>query len=168
AEKVEEINVCVEPPELDSWSAPVYKALHSDSSCENTVFSPLPVASSLGALSGGSAGTTSSQLKYLFKTSTPAKAGAEDLLSEALKSFTKANGTSFHLHASSALFSKQAPPVSQAFVKESQARFMLQHQPLGKGDSKADLKQLMAGLRLGSGGRKELLWWIKSRLRLEV
>ncbi|XP_063756861.1 serine (or cysteine) peptidase inhibitor, clade H, member 2 [Eleginops maclovinus] len=146
------------PPPLGdpSWALGLhlYKALRSDSSSENAVFSPLLVASSLGALCGGSAGTTSSQLKALLKTTTPAKAGAEDLLSEALKSFTKANGTSFHLHVSSALFSKQAPPVSQSFVKESQARFRLQHQSLGKGDSKADLKQLHGWAKAGLGGQE--------------
>ncbi|KAM9335817.1 serine (or cysteine) peptidase inhibitor, clade H, member 2 [Symphorus nematophorus] len=135
-----------------SWALGLrlYQALRSDSSSVNTVFSPLLVASSLGALGGGSAGTTASQLKDLLKTSPPAKAG--ELLSGALKSFTEASGTSFHLHSSSALFSKQAPAVSQAFVKDSQARFKLQHQPLGKGDSKADLKQLHGWAKAGLGG----------------
>ncbi|XP_042368340.1 serine (or cysteine) peptidase inhibitor, clade H, member 2 isoform X2 [Plectropomus leopardus] len=131
----------------------LYRALRSDSSSVNTLFSPLLLASSLGALGGGSAGATSSQLQDLLKTPSIAKAG--ELLSGALKSFTAANGTSFHLHTSSALFSKQAPPVSQAFVKESQARFGLQHQPLGKGDSKADLKQLRGWAKTGLGGLEE-------------
>lgn len=60
--------------------------------------------------------------------------------------------TTFHLHTSSALFSKQAPAVSQAFVKDSQARFGLKHQPLGKGNSKADLKQLHGWAKAGLGG----------------
>ncbi|XP_039677974.1 serine (or cysteine) peptidase inhibitor, clade H, member 2 isoform X2 [Perca fluviatilis] len=146
------------PPPLGdpSWALGLhlYQALRSDSISVNTLFSPLLVASSLGALDGGSAGTTSSQLKDLIKTPSPSKAGAHtgDLLSQALKSFTAANGTSFHLHTSSALFSKQAPPVSQAFVKESQARFRLLHHPLGKGDSTADLKQLHGWAKAGLGG----------------
>lgn len=139
-----------------SWALGLrlYQALRSDSGSVNTVFSPLLVASSLGALGGGSAGTTASQLQDLLKTSSPAKTGAHagELVSTALESFAKANGTSFHLHASSALFSKQAPPVSQAFVKDSQARFRVQHQPLGKGDSKADLKQLHGWVKAGLGG----------------
>ncbi|XP_059211087.1 serine (or cysteine) peptidase inhibitor, clade H, member 2 [Centropristis striata] len=142
------------PPPLGdpSWALGLhlYKALRSDSSSVNTLFSPLLVASSLGALGGGSGGTTSSQLQDLLKTPSPTKAG--ERLSEAFKSFTAANGTSFHLHASSALFSKQAPTVSQAFVKESQSRFGLQHQPLGKGDSKADQKQLHGWAKAGLGG----------------
>lgn len=139
-----------------SWALGLrlYQALRSDSSSVNTLFSPLLLASSLGALGGGSAGTTASQLQDLFKTPSPAKDGAhaEKLLSGALKSFTAANGTSFHLYASSALFSKQAPPVRQAFVKDSQNRFRLRHQPLGKGDSKADLKQLHGWVKAGLGG----------------
>lgn len=143
------------PPQGDpSWALGLrlYQALRSDSSSVNTLFSPLLVASSLGALGGGSAGSTASQLQDLLKTSPPAKAGAVELLSGALKSFTDANGTSFHLHTSSALFSKQAPAVSQAFVKDSQARFRLQHKALGKGDSKADLKQLHGWAKAGLGG----------------
>ncbi|KAA8582532.1 hypothetical protein FQN60_006203 [Etheostoma spectabile] len=144
------------PPGDPSWALGLhlYRAFRSDSISVNTLFSPLLVASSLGALDGGSAGTTFSQLRDLLKTPSPSKAGAHpgDLLSKALKSFTAANGTSFHLHTSSALFSKQAPPVSQAFVKESQARFRLLHQPLGKGDSKADLKQLHGWAKAGLGG----------------
>lgn len=143
------------PPQGDpSWALGLrlYQALRSDSSSVNTLFSPLLVASSLGALGGGSAGSTASQLQDLLKTSPPTKAGAGELLSGALKSFTDANGTSFHLHTSSALFSKQAPAVSQAFVKDSQARFRLQHKALGKGDSKADLKQLHGWAKAGLGG----------------
>ncbi|XP_054457422.1 serine (or cysteine) peptidase inhibitor, clade H, member 2 [Anoplopoma fimbria] len=146
------------PPPLGdpSWALGLhlYRALRSDSSSVNTLFSPLLLASSLGALGGGSAGTTSSQFQDLLKTPSPteAGAGAAKLLSGALKSFTAANGTSFYLHTSSALFSKQTPPVSQEFVKGSQARFRLQHRPLGKGDSKADLKQLNGWAKAGLGG----------------
>lgn len=144
------------PPGDPSWTLGLhlYQALRSDASSVNTLFSPLLVASSLGALGGGSAGTTASQLQDLLKASSPAKAGvhAGELLSKSLKSFTESNGSSFHLHTSSALFSKAAPPVSQAFVKDSQARFRLQHQPLGKGNSKADLKQLHGWAKAGLGG----------------
>ncbi|XP_071333975.1 serine (or cysteine) peptidase inhibitor, clade H, member 2 [Trachinotus anak] len=147
------------PPPLlgdPTWALGVrlYQALRSDSGSVNTLFSPLLVASSLGALGGASAGTTASQLQDLLKTPSPAKAGAKtgEVLSGALKSFTEANVTTFHLHTSSAVFSKQTPPVSQAFVKDSQARFRLQHQPLGKGDSKADLKQLHGWAKAGLGG----------------
>ncbi|XP_036968409.1 serine (or cysteine) peptidase inhibitor, clade H, member 2 [Acanthopagrus latus] len=143
------------PPQGDpSWvlGLRLYQALRSDSSSVNTLFSPVLVASSLGALGGGSAGTTASQLQDLLKTSPPSKAGAGDLLSGALKSFTDANGTSFHLHTSSALFSKQAPAISQAFVKDSQARFRLQHKALGKGDPEADLKLLHGWAKAGLGG----------------
>ncbi|XP_026171534.1 serine (or cysteine) peptidase inhibitor, clade H, member 2 [Mastacembelus armatus] len=146
------------PPPLGdlSWALGLrlYQVLRSESSSVNTLFSPLLVASSLGALGGGSAGTTASQVQDLLKAPSPSKAGAQvgEFLSGALKSFTKANGTTFHLHTSSAVFSKQAPPVSQAFVKDTQAKFRLQHRPLGKGDSKADLKQLHGWAKAGLGG----------------
>lgn len=129
----------------------LYKALRSDSSSVNTLFSPLLVVSSLGALGGGSAGATASQFQNLLKTSSPAKVGAE-LLSDSLKNLVESNGTGFHAHTFSTLFSKEAPPVSQAFVKDSQARFRLHHQPLGKGDYKADLKQLCSWAKAGLGG----------------
>ena len=139
------------PPLGDpSWNLGVrpYQVLRTNSSTADTLFSPLLVAASLAALGGGSAGTTASQLRDLLKTSSPAK----DLLSGSLKSLAASNGTSFHVHTSSALFSKDAPPVSQAFVKDSQAKFSLQHQPLGKGDSKADQKQIRDWAEAGLGG----------------
>lgn len=143
------------PPPLGdpSWALGLrlYQALRSDSRSANTLFSPLLAASSLGALGGGSAGASASQFQDLLKASSSAKAGSE-LLSESLKSLGKSNGTSFHAHASTALFSKEAPQVSQAFVKDSQARFGLQHQPLGKGDSKADLKRLRSWAKAALGG----------------
>ncbi|XP_053199549.1 serine (or cysteine) peptidase inhibitor, clade H, member 2 [Scomber japonicus] len=143
-------------PNDPSWALGLrlYQALRSDSSSVNTLLSPLLVASSLGALSEGSAGTTASQLQDLLKTPSLTKPGAQagKVLSGALKSFTNANGTSFRLRSSSAVFSKQAPAVRQAFVKDSKARFSLQHKPLGKGDSKADLKQLHSWAKAGLGG----------------
>lgn len=146
------------PPPLGdpSWGLGLrlYQALRSDSSSVNTLFSPLLLASSLSALGGGSAGTTANQLHDLLKTLSPSKpaANALDSLSGALKSCSEANKTSFHLHASSAVFSKNAPAVKQMFVKDSQERFRLQHEALGKGDSKADLKQLHSWAKAGLGG----------------
>lgn len=147
------------PPPLSdpSWALGLrlYKAIRSsDPGSVNTLFSPLLLASSLGALVGGSAGSTSSQLQDLLKTPAPSKAAAQadELLSGALKSLAEANGTSFHLRSSSVFFSKQAPAVDMAYVKESQAKFGLHHQPLGKGDTKADLKQVHAWAKAGLGG----------------
>lgn len=143
------------PPQGDpSWTLGLrlYRALRSDSSSGNILFSPLLVASSLGALGESSAGNTASQVRDLLKPASPVETRVAELLSEALKSFGDANGTSFHLRASSAVFSKQVPPVSQAFVKQSQARFRVQHQPLGKGDTKADLKQIREWAKAGLNG----------------
>uniref|UniRef100_A0A3Q2WQB0 Serine (or cysteine) peptidase inhibitor, clade H, member 2 n=1 Tax=Haplochromis burtoni TaxID=8153 RepID=A0A3Q2WQB0_HAPBU len=145
------------PPQGDpSWTLGLrlYQALRSDSSSVNVIFSPLLVASSLGALGEASVGNTSSQVRGILNPPSPDKAGTQvpERLAEALKSFSEANGTSFHLHASSAVFSKQVSPVDQAFVKQSQARFRVQHQTLGKGDSKADLKQLQDWAKAGLSG----------------
>uniref|UniRef100_A0A8C6KDT5 Serine (or cysteine) peptidase inhibitor, clade H, member 2 n=1 Tax=Nothobranchius furzeri TaxID=105023 RepID=A0A8C6KDT5_NOTFU len=108
----------------------------------NTLISSLLLAS-LAALGEGSLGQTTTQIQGLLKPVTPpSKVG--DLLSEALKSFTEANGTSFQVHTSSGVFTKQGPAISQAFTKQSQTRFRLQNQALGKGDFKADPKQLQA------------------------
>uniref|UniRef100_UPI003AAE5698 serine (or cysteine) peptidase inhibitor, clade H, member 2 n=1 Tax=Centroberyx gerrardi TaxID=166262 RepID=UPI003AAE5698 len=149
------------PPPLGdpSWALGLrlYQALRSSGSDSlNTLFSPLLLASSLEALVAGSAGTTSSQFQDLLDTPPPSEAGAQagELLSGALKTLTEANGTGFNLHSASAVFSKQAPAVDLAFVKESQARFGLRHQPLGKGDSKADLKRLHAWAQAGLGGQE--------------
>ncbi|MEQ2267353.1 hypothetical protein XENORESO_004824 [Xenotaenia resolanae] len=127
-----------------SWALGVrlYKALRSDSSSVNTLFSPLLLASSLGALAESSVGKTADQIQDLLKTPSKAKRKVGDILSVALKSFVEANGTSFQMHTSSSVFTKQAPALSHTFTKQSQSRFRLQHQTLGKGDFKADLKQL--------------------------
>lgn len=154
------------PPSLGdpSWALGLrlYKAIRSDSSLTNTIFSPLLLASSFGALGEGSVGKTATQIQELLKYPAPSKKAAEEvgeLLSGSLKSFTAANGTSFQLHTSSALFTKQAPAVSQTFKKKSQTKFGVLHQTLGKGDSKADLKQLRDwakdGLRGLDGARLE-------------
>ncbi|KAM9836678.1 LOW QUALITY PROTEIN: serine (or cysteine) peptidase inhibitor, clade H, member 2 [Aulostomus maculatus] len=148
------------PPQLPSplgdptWDLGLrlYKALRSDSSLVNTLFSPVLVASSLGALAGGAGGATASQIQDLLKSPGQPKAKAGELLSGALKSLTEANETSFHLHAASAMFSKQTPPLSKAFVKECQTRFRLQHKTLGKGGSKADLKELHGWAQAGLAG----------------
>uniref|UniRef100_A0A3B3U2B1 Serine (or cysteine) peptidase inhibitor, clade H, member 2 n=1 Tax=Poecilia latipinna TaxID=48699 RepID=A0A3B3U2B1_9TELE len=125
------------PPLVNDPSWPLgvrlYQALRSDPGSVNTLFSPLLLASSLEALSEEAVG---------------------GLLSVALESFVKANGTSFQIHASSCVFTKQAPAVGQAFAKEIQSRFRLQHRTLGKGDAKADLRQLCEWAEAALGGKE--------------
>lgn len=145
------------PPGDASWTLGLrlYQALRADSSSVNTVFSPVLVASLLGAAGGGSAGTTASQLLELLKSSAPTKAAgkAGEVLSESLKSFAASNGSSFHLHVSSAMFSKETPAISQVFLKDAEAKFKLQHHSLGKGDGEAELKQLRGWAEAVLGGR---------------
>lgn len=144
------------PPGDPSWTLGLrlYQALRSDSSTVNTVFSPLLVATLLGAVGGGSAGTTASQLQELLKSSAPTKIATQagQVLSQSLKSFSASNGSSFHLHASSAMFSKDTPTIEKAFLKDAQEKFKLQHQPLGKGNGEADLKQLRGWATAVLGG----------------
>ncbi|CAJ1086714.1 serine (or cysteine) peptidase inhibitor%2C clade H, member 2 isoform X2 [Xyrichtys novacula] len=139
-----------------SWALGLrlYQGLCTDPSSVNTLFSPLLVASSLTALEDGSTGTTASQLQDLLKTPSPAKNEADSglVLSGMLKRFIEANGSSFHLHTSSALFSKNTPQLNQDFVKDSKTRFRVQHQLLAKGDFKADLKQVHSWAKTGLGG----------------
>ncbi|XP_074518083.1 serine (or cysteine) peptidase inhibitor, clade H, member 2 [Halichoeres trimaculatus] len=144
------------PPGDPSWALGLrlYQGLRLDSVSVNTLFSPLLLASSLSALCDGSAGTTASQLQDLLKAPSPAKTEADTgvILSGALKSLSEANGSSFNLHASTALFSKQASQLNQEFVKGSQTKFQVQHQPLEEGDSKSDLKQFQRWAKTGLGG----------------
>ncbi|XP_032437883.1 serine (or cysteine) peptidase inhibitor, clade H, member 2 [Xiphophorus hellerii] len=139
-----------------SWPLGVrlYQALRSDPSSVNTLFSPLLLASSLEALSEGSAGKTAEQIRELLKPPSGTKEAVGELLSMALESFVKANGTSFQIHASSGVFTKQAPAISQAFAKEIQSRFRLQHRTMGKGDAKADLKQLREWAEAALSGKE--------------
>uniref|UniRef100_A0A087Y6S3 Serine (or cysteine) peptidase inhibitor, clade H, member 2 n=1 Tax=Poecilia formosa TaxID=48698 RepID=A0A087Y6S3_POEFO len=141
------------PPLVNDPSWPLgvrlYQALRSDPGSVNTLFSPLLLASSLEALSEGSAGKTAEQMPP-----SGTKEAVGGLLSVALESFVKANGTSFQIHASSCVFTKQAPAVGQAFAKEIQSRFRLQHRTLGKGDAKADLRQLCQWAEAALGGKE--------------
>lgn len=146
------------PPGDASWTLGLrlYQTLRSDSSSVNTVFSPLLVASLLGAAGRGSAGATASQFQELLKSSPSAKAAtqAEEVLAESVKSFAVSNGSSFRLHVSSAVFSKETPAISQEFLKDVEARFKLQHHSLGKGDGEADLKQLRGWAEAIVGGQE--------------
>lgn len=133
------------PPSLlsdPSWvlGLRLYQALRSDSNTINTLFSPLLIASSLTALGEGSAGSTASQVRDLLKSPSQNEAQVEKLLSGALRSFTESNGTSFHLHVSSAVFSKQK--VSKVFAERSHSKFQLQQETLKQGKSQTDLKQI--------------------------
>lgn len=147
------------PPGDASWTLGLrlYQAIRSDSSSVNTVFSPVLVASLLGAVGGGSAGATASQFHELLKSSAPAKAvtQAGEVVSESLKSFTASNGSSFRLHLSSAMFSKETPAISQVFLKDAEGKFKVQHHSLGKGDGEADLKQLRGWAEAILGEREE-------------
>uniref|UniRef100_A0A3P9I290 Serine (or cysteine) peptidase inhibitor, clade H, member 2 n=1 Tax=Oryzias latipes TaxID=8090 RepID=A0A3P9I290_ORYLA len=145
------------PPPLllsdPSWALGLrlYRALRTPSGSVNTLFSPLLLASSLKALSEASSGKTSTQIQALLRPELPSEM-SDGVLSRALKRFTEADGSSFHLRWSSAVFTKQAPALRQAFVKESQSKFGLQHRTLGKGDPSADLKRLGDWAKAGTGG----------------
>ncbi|XP_046905214.1 serine (or cysteine) peptidase inhibitor, clade H, member 2 isoform X2 [Hypomesus transpacificus] len=144
------------PPMGDSsWALGLrlYQTLRSESGALNTLFSPLLLASSLGALGRGAGGTTAKQLHDLLQTPTfSKKPGQAGELAGGLQSLSEANGTSFRLHSSSAVFSKQGPQLSEGLMKESKGKFGLKHQTLGQGDSKRDLKQFHAWAKESMGG----------------
>lgn len=138
-----------------SWALGLrlYQALRADSQDVNTLVSPLLLASSLRALGGGAGGSTAKQLHDLLQIPTPSKKpGQDEALAGALKSVSEANGTSFRLHSSSAVFTKQGLQLNDGFLKESKKKFGLKHQSLGKGDSKGDLRQLLAWAKEWMGG----------------
>uniref|UniRef100_A0AAR2KTG0 Serpin domain-containing protein n=1 Tax=Pygocentrus nattereri TaxID=42514 RepID=A0AAR2KTG0_PYGNA len=136
-----------------SWSLglQLYKALRSEGSHTNTLISPVLLASSLGALSRTAKGTTAAQLQELLQTAKDKKK-AEEALSNVLKSMHEGNGTSYALHASSALFSKQVPALEKAFLKELQAQFGLGHVALSAGDKQRDMEKLRSWAKDGMGG----------------
>ncbi|KAL6490805.1 hypothetical protein MHYP_G00011500 [Metynnis hypsauchen] len=139
-----------------SWSLglQLYKALRSEGSHTNTLISPALLASSLGALSRAAKGTTAGQLQELLQTAKDKKK-AEEALSNVLKSMHEGNGTSYALHASSALFSKQVPALEKAFLEELQAQFGLGHVALSAGDKQGDKEKLHSWAKDGMGGLEE-------------
>lgn len=68
----------------------------------------------------------------------------------------KANGTSYTLHGSSAIFSKQVSTLESGFLEELQAQFELDHVALGAGDKLGDMEKLSSWARSGMGGMKEM------------
>ncbi|XP_060780806.1 serine (or cysteine) peptidase inhibitor, clade H, member 2 [Neoarius graeffei] len=136
-----------------SWSLglQVYRALRSEGSHINTLISPVLLANSLSALSHAAKGATARQLQELLKTDKDEKQ-AEKSSPSPLKSMRKANGTSYTLHVSSAIFSKQVSTLESGFLEE----FELDHVALGAGDKLGDMKKLSSWARSGMGGIKEM------------
>lgn len=136
-----------------SWSLglQVYRALRSEGSHINTLISPVLLANSLSALSHAAKGATARQLQELLKTDKDEKQAQKSSPSP-LKSMRKANGTSYTLHVSSAIFSKQVSTLESGFLEE----FELDHVALGAGDKLGDMKKLSSWARSGMGGIKEM------------
>lgn len=140
-----------------SWSLglQVYRALRKAGSHINTLISPVMLANSLSALSQSAKGATARQLQELLKTDKDEKQ-AEKSSPSPLKSMRKANGTSYTLHSSSAIFSKQVSTLDSSFLKELQAQFELDHVALGAGDRQGDMEKLRSWAKGGMGGVKEM------------
>ncbi|XP_030636759.1 serine (or cysteine) peptidase inhibitor, clade H, member 2 [Chanos chanos] len=136
-----------------SWTLglQLYKALRKEPSPTNTIFSPLLLTGSLRALSGGAGGSTAGQLQELLKP-TAEKENLREALTDALKSIREANGTSFSLLSSSALFSKHPPGLDQNFLKAAQAQYGLDHVPLGSGDRQASRETIHRWAKAGMRG----------------
>lgn len=140
-----------------SWSLglQVYKALRSQGSHINTLISPVLLANSLSALSHTAKGATARQFQELLKTNEDEKQ-AEKSSSSPLKSMRKANGTSYVVHGSSAIFSNQVLTPENGFLEELQAKFELDHVTLSAGDRQGDVEKLNSWAKSGMGGVKEM------------
>ncbi|XP_062849375.1 serine (or cysteine) peptidase inhibitor, clade H, member 2 [Trichomycterus rosablanca] len=140
-----------------SWSLGLrlYSALRSNGTNINTLISPVLLASSLRALSHTAKETTAGQLHDLLKMGKEEKK-AEEALFSTLKSMSKANGTSYTLHASSALFSKQVSTLEKTFLKKLKAQFGLDHVALGAGDKQVDMETLHSWAKKEMGGVETL------------
>ncbi|KAK3567631.1 hypothetical protein QTP86_020427 [Hemibagrus guttatus] len=140
-----------------SWSLglQVYRALRSEGSNINTLISPVLLANSLSALSHTAKGATARQLQELLKSNKDDKQ-AEKSSSNPFTSMRNANRTSYTLHGSSAIFSKQVPTLESSLLEELQAQFELDHVALGAGDKQEDMEKLSSWANRGMGGVKEM------------
>ncbi|KAG9346624.1 hypothetical protein JZ751_006935 [Albula glossodonta] len=138
-----------------SWTLglQLYRALRTDG-VQNPLFSPLLLASSLGALGGGAEKATARQFQEVLNASALPLRGQWEALSKMLKSAHGANGTAFILRSSSAVFTKQAQVLDTQFLKELQTQLLLEHVALGPGDSQADLDALLTWAKGGIGSAK--------------
>ncbi len=137
-------------PEISSLHHPtwslglqLYRSLRIDGSQTNTFISPLLLANSLLALEGGAKGSTAGQFHDLLRITKHDKAVGE-ALTKALKSVRESNGTSYTLHSSSALFSKQVPKLGKSFLEKLQTHFGLQHVALEDAQKQTDMEKLQS------------------------
>ncbi|KAL1271664.1 hypothetical protein QQF64_030680 [Cirrhinus molitorella] len=138
-----------------TWSLglQLYRSLRIDRSQTNTFISPLLLANSLLALEGGAKGSTAGQFHDLLRITKNDKAVGE-ALTKALKSAREANGTSYTLHSSSALFSKQAPKLEKSFLEKLQTHFGLQHVALEDAQKQTDMEKLQSWAKSGMDGEE--------------
>ncbi|XP_060730736.1 serine (or cysteine) peptidase inhibitor, clade H, member 2 [Tachysurus vachellii] len=140
-----------------SWSLglQVYRTLRSEGSHINTIISPVLLANSLSVLSHTANGATARQFQELLKTEKDEKQ-AEKSSSNPFISMRNANGTSYILRGSSAIFSKQVPTLESSFLEELQAQFELDHVALGAGDKQDDIEKISSWAKRGMGGVKQM------------
>ncbi|KAK9972144.1 hypothetical protein ABG768_025471 [Culter alburnus] len=140
---------------LPTWSLglQLYRSLRTDGSKTNTFISPLLLANSLLAVGGGANGSTAGQFHDLLRITKNEKAVGE-ALTRALKSVFEANGTSYTLHSSSALFSKQAPELEKSFLEKLQTHFGLQHVALEDAQKQTDMEKLQSWAKSGMDGEE--------------
>uniref|UniRef100_A0A672T8U9 Serine (or cysteine) peptidase inhibitor, clade H, member 2 n=1 Tax=Sinocyclocheilus grahami TaxID=75366 RepID=A0A672T8U9_SINGR len=147
-------------PEISSLHHPtwslglqLYRSLRIDGSQTNTFISTLLLANSLLALEGGAKGSTAGQYHDLLRITKHDKAVGESL-TKALKSVREANGTSYTLHNSSALFSKQVAKLEKSFLEKLQTHFGLQHVALEDAQKQTDMEKLQSWAKSGMDGEE--------------
>ncbi|XP_077083707.1 serine (or cysteine) peptidase inhibitor, clade H, member 2 isoform X2 [Siphateles boraxobius] len=147
-------------PEISSLHHPtwslglqLYRSIRIDASKTNTIISPLLLANSLLALGGGANGSTVAQFHDLLRITKNEKVVGE-ALTRVLKSVREANGTSYALHSSSALFSNQAPELEKSFLEKLQTHFGLQHVALEDAQKETDMEMLQSWAKNGMDGEE--------------
>lgn len=148
------------PPEISSLHHPtwslglqLYRSLRTNGSQTNTFISPLLLANSLLALGGGAKGSTASQFHDLLRITKNENVVGETLTT-AQKAVHESNGTSYILHSSSALFSKQAPELEKSFLEKLQTHFGMQHVALEDAQKQSDMEKLQYWAKSGMDGEE--------------
>ncbi len=151
-------------PEISSLHHPtwslglqLYRSLRIDGSQTNTIISPLLLANSLLALEGGAKGSTAGQFHDLLRIKKHDNAVGE-ALTKALKSVREANGTSYTLQGSSALFSKQVPKLEKSFWKSSRPTLGCSMWPWRMHRNRLIWRSSSPGLKVGWMEKRQQIW----------
>ncbi|TRY57589.1 hypothetical protein DNTS_032176 [Danionella cerebrum] len=129
----------------------LYRSLRINTSQTNTFISPLTLTNSLLGLVEGAKESTAGQFYDYPKLN---KNELEKALTRELKAVQEYNKTSFIMHSSSALFSKEAPELETSFLEKLQTLFGVQHVAFENAPKQTDLEKLQSWAKSGMGGKE--------------